>query len=210
MTNSEIIQLKNNPKIYSPDFFLLKGNYKWLLKNRIIFLPGTKIIIMNWEDEDDFDFNDDMSDEEQNEFEREYEEEKKRRKNHPLVIQGEEIYNTVSAIVECIPDEDREVYASTLMESAMIIPAKIAGAVGCDSWLLSMQNAAIIRYHAEYLLTSTSGLKIFTKTDKDYIKILREEMTRFREIFSEWVQEIHKIPDDEYPDEWGLFIRNPS
>src|ERR1044072_1691899 len=100
---------------------------------------------MNWEDDDDFDFNDDdMSAEEREEFEREYQQEKKRQKNHPLFIHANEILNTVRAIVDCFPHEEREMYANTMMESAMIIPAKIAGALGSNSWLLSMQNAALI------------------------------------------------------------------
>jgi hypothetical protein len=131
---------------------------------------------MNWEEEDDFDFNDDMSEEEKKEFDREQKQERKRLKNHPLNIQAKEILHTVIAIVDSIPDKGKEMYRNTMMESAMIIPAKIAGTMGSNSWLLSMQNAALIRHHAEYLLISTNDLKIFTKTDKNYIKLLREEM----------------------------------
>jgi hypothetical protein len=163
---------------------------------------------MNWEDDDDFDFNDDMSEEDSKEFEREQKQERKRLKNHPLFIQANELLDIVSAIVESIPEEGKEIYGNTLMESAMIIPAKIAGAMSSGSWLLSMQNAALIRHHAEYLLVSTNGLKIFTKTHADHIKLLREEMIRFRELFNDWAKEIHAMPEEEFVDDWGLFIRS--
>ena len=163
---------------------------------------------MNLEDDDDFDFNDDMSEEERDAFERKYNEDRKRQKNHPLFLQANEVLHIVSVIAENILDEEKDMYGSAMMESAMVIPAKIAGAMSSESWLLSMQNAAIIRHHAEYLLTSTNGLKIFTKTDKDYIKLLREEMIRFKSLFNEWVKEIHAIPEEEFVDDWGLFIRN--
>ena len=70
-----------------------------------------------------------------------------------------------------------------------------------------MQNAAIIRYHAEYILTSTSGLKIFTDADINYVQLMRNEVLRFRTLFNDWVMEIQDFEQEEYEDEWGLFVR---
>jgi hypothetical protein len=135
-------------------------------------------------------------------------EEEKKRKNHPLTRQAEEIYQVVSALLDRAPDEeDLSIYAEPMRDSAMIIPVKIAGAMGSGSWLLSMQNAAIIRSHAEYLLTATSGLKYEAKIDQQYVKMLREEMIHFRELFVEWIKELHEMEDEDFTDEWGLFLR---
>ncbi|HLG04389.1 MAG TPA: hypothetical protein VI731_12395 [Bacteroidia bacterium] len=161
---------------------------------------------MTWDNDDDFNF--EMSDEENEEYEREEKKKEEYRMNHPITKQGEEVYRTVRALVESISDEGaRNSYGSILMESAMIIPAKIAGAFGSESWLLMMQNAAIIRSHAEYLLTATSGMKYEEMADLRYVQLMREEMTRFRTVFVEWVKEIHQMEEEEYVDEWGLFIR---
>jgi len=160
------------------------------------------------EDDNDFNFNfDDLSDEEKEEIERE---EKARRaaiKNNPAYKKAMEIYETVNALVESLDEDGKEMYKSILLESAIMIAPKIAGAIGSESWLLSMQNAAIVRYHAEYLHTSTSGLRMFTKAQKDYVKLLRTEIEEFRELFKEWVKTFHKLDHEEYTDEWGLFIR---
>jgi len=118
-----------------------------------------------------------------------------------------EVLKTTSALVESLSDEDKEFHERTLMESAYILAPKIAGVMGSESWILSMQNASIIRYHAEYLLTSTSGLRIFTKAEKDYVQVLRTEVEEFRELFKEWVQTFKKLEQEEYVDEWGLFLR---
>lgn len=165
---------------------------------------------MNWEDEDDFgEFNfDDLTPEEKEAFNRKMREEEKMRKNHPMTRQGEEIYRVVTALVESIKDEEeREMFGTTLLESCMIIPAKLAGAIGSESWLVCMQNAAIIRSHAEYILTATSGMRYEADIDQVYVQMLREEMLKFRDLFAEWVQEIHRMEDEEYVDEWGLFMR---
>ncbi len=160
-------------------------------------------------DNDDFDFNfDDLSPEEMEELEKEQKEKDKRMRTSPVFIKAKDVLNTVRALIESLSEEDREFYESTLIESAMMLAPKIAGAMGSESWLLSMQNAAIVRYHAQYLLTSTSGLKIFTGAQKEYVQVLRTEMEEFRELFKEWVNSFDKLENEDYTDEWGLFIRN--
>jgi hypothetical protein len=130
-----------------------------------------------------------------------------RLKKFPLYIKSMEILDTIDAICASMDSKDHNIYASILRESAMMIPPKIAGAYGSQSWMVCMQNASIIRYHAEYLLTSTSGLKHFTKTDKSYIQVMREDILAFQELFVEWVSTFDKMEDDDFEDKWGLFNR---
>ncbi|MBN4065891.1 hypothetical protein JYT51_01000 [Candidatus Amoebophilus asiaticus] len=163
---------------------------------------------MTWDDDDIFDFDyDDLSQEEKDEIDREIHAKRVKLKNHPLYKKANEISDIVSALIESLPEDLREMYESTLLESSMILSPKIAGAMGCDSWLICMQNASIIRHHAEYLLTSTSGLKAFGKPDEDYVQVLRDEMFDFQKLFKEWVGSFHKMNWEEYEDEWGLYIR---
>lgn len=111
------------------------------------------------------------------------------------------------AIVESLPEEGKDMYESTLLESAYILAPKLAGAIGSESWLICMSNAALIRYHGDYLLSSTSGLKYFTNAEKDYVALMRKEMLEFQQLFKEWVIEFNKLEREEYEDEWGLFLR---
>lgn len=160
------------------------------------------------EDDDDFDFNfDDLSDEEKEEIEKQQREERQALETSPIYIKAFEIYNTVNALVESLSDDDKEFYQSILLESSMILAPKIAGAFGSESWLICMQNASIIRYHAEYLHNSTSGLRLFTKAQKEYVQLFRTDMEEFRELFKEWVKTFDKLEHEEYVDEWGLFLR---
>lgn len=158
-------------------------------------------------DDDDFDFDsEDMSQEEQDELDKEMKQREKRIHDHPLFKKAEAVYQLVSALVESLPQEAREMYAPSLYESSMMLTPKLAGAIGSESWLLSMQNAAIIRYHAQYLLTSTSGLKMFEEVNVDYIKLLRKEIIEFQALFKDWVNSLSNL-DDEGEDEWGLFSK---
>jgi hypothetical protein len=164
---------------------------------------------MNWNDDDDNDFNsdsDELSEEEMKKFEWERKQKYKAIHNHPLYILAVEIMETVNALNESIVDDrDRQMYEMTLTESSLMLAPKIAGAMGSGSRILSLQNASIIRYHAEFLLTSTSGLKSLDSVDKKYVQLLREDMIEFRRLFKIWVKEIKKMKKDDYEDEWGLY-----
>ena len=184
-------------------------NNRVFLFSRFTFAADFKTYDMNWNDDDDdfgFDF-EDLSPEEKEAIDREMKEKDQKIKNHPLRKQAEEIYRIVTALHESIEDEMERDMFSPAIESCMIIPAKIAGAMASESWLLSMQNAAIIRSHAEFLLTSTSGLKYEGNADQRYVKMMREEMLKFKDLFVEWIKEIHAMEKEEYTDEWGLFLR---
>jgi hypothetical protein len=137
----------------------------------------------------------------------EFERKQKRRKNMPIYQKAMDIAKTVRLLGSTLEGDDKEMYEYHLNESAMIMAAKLGGAIGSGSWLLSMQNASIVRSHAEWMLTATSGLKHMTKADRDYVKVLRTDMEEFRELFNEWVKEIHKMDKDDFEDEWGLFVR---
>lgn len=164
---------------------------------------------MAWnDDDDDFNFDpDNMSPEEKEELDKEMKERHKRIYQHPLFKKAKAVDEMVAALIESLPEQAGEMYGSILRESSMMLAPKLAGALGTDSWLLNMQNAAIIRYHAEYLKTSTSGLKMFDDVDVNYTQLLRKEMTEFQVLFKEWVRSLDKLDDEGYEDEWGLFIK---
>lgn len=171
---------------------------------------------MNLDDDDnDFDFDyDDLSPEEKEEIERKIKERNQHRENHPLYLQAKKIYSTVDSLLASFKEGSHaEMYGSTMMESAMMLAPKLAGAMGSESWLLSMQNAVLIRYHSEHLLVSTSGLKMFDgeeehAVDSNYVQILRDEVLEFQRLFREWIKEVHQLEHEDYIDEWGLFIRD--
>lgn len=151
-----------------------------------------------------------LSEEEKAEMDREHKEDWARMENHPLNKKSREILGIVDALIDSLPEEER-VYHEAVRESAMMLGPKFAGAFGSDMWLLVMQNAAIMRYHAEYVATGVNGFEIFgqEKADVRYLKMLREEMDEYKRLFKEWMEEVHAMPRDAEmdDDDWGVFLR---
>ena len=85
---------------------------------------------MDWDGDDDYDFDyDSLSPEEKEEIERDMREKDEKLHNHPLYKKAEDIYETVHAFIECLDGDMKEMYGSTLMESAMMLAPKIAGGI---------------------------------------------------------------------------------
>ena len=164
-----------------------------------------------WNDDDDDDSMENMSEEESRDFEQKLKAEDAYMRNHPMYKQSNDICDIVVAILQSLPENERDMH-SPLLESAYMLGPKFAGACNCGSWLLAMQNAAIIRHHAAYIATATYGFNIFGKEEVDqrYVQLLRDEMKKFRTIFNDWVKEINEMEkdEDEMEDEWGLFVRS--
>jgi hypothetical protein len=160
------------------------------------------------DDDDNFDLNEDFSEEDMAHFEKQRKEDEARVKKHPLLLQAKEILHIVDLLIDSAPDnEENESYTSTLKESAMIMLVKLSSGLRTDSYVLGMQNAAIIRDHAEYLRLSNHMLKGMEGFDLNYVKMFREEMEKFRLLFKNWAAELHSMEADYVDEDWGLFIK---
>jgi hypothetical protein len=110
-------------------------------------------------------------------------------------------------IGELIDDEAEEFKPlveskSLFLESAYIIPAKIAGcaAVFYD---LKMENAALVRKASRELLTFCRSLEMFGFKETQYLDIIRDEVEELRLLFIDWVDGFDAY--DYIIDRWGLF-----
>jgi hypothetical protein len=149
-----------------------------------------------WEDDDD------------DENEGDYDPEAERRKLEALPIYKKalEILDLTQQIVDTFDDEDTaKIHRQIMLEDAMIIPAKIAGAEAMDDYILKMENATVIKIHARSLLTQTSSAKYLDLQDERYLKLLRDEIEVFRLLFKEWVLSF-EIDTTKEGDGWGLFV----
>lgn len=125
----------------------------------------------------------------------------------PLYQKAEQIFKITQGLVEIVPADNEFLQETTvrfMLEDAMIIPAKIAGAHGVELYDLKMENATIIRKAARDLYVQTGSLRFEEDVqDKDYINLLRNEIDEFRLLFIDWVASFDMwsyIKDD-----WGLF-----
>ena len=125
----------------------------------------------------------------------------------PLYQKAEQIFKITQRLIETVPADNEFLQETTvrfMMENAMIIPAKIAGAQAVELYDLKMENATIIRKAARELSVYAGSLR-FEKdiVDQDYILLLRKEIDEFRILFIDWVagfDEWNYIKDD-----WVLF-----
>lgn len=115
----------------------------------------------------------------------------------------------VHSLMLAIPEDDEYLQATKgfMVEDAMIMASKIAGAEGGDLYSIRMQNAAIIRDHAMHLYVQVGSLR-FHKSFKDieYVTLLRDDIEEFRLLFIDWVASFDK--SNHMWDEWELF--NPE
>lgn len=76
-----------------------------------------------------------------------------------------------------------------MVENALIIPAKIAGALEeAMDYDIKMENATLIRKAARELLMDAQNVQVHGFKDVEYLDILRNEIEEFRELFAEWVK----------------------
>jgi hypothetical protein len=127
--------------------------------------------------------------------------------NHPLQLNIDELSNTIKALLKSAQAEDDYLKAQKelIQQSLLITKAKLYSSLRSTNYLVCMQNASIIRYHAEYLRLSSHTLNETEQFNKSYVAVFRQEMEEFRELFKVWVQEIKQMDKEELEDEWGLF-----
>lgn len=159
------------------------------------------------DDDDDFEMNEEFSEEDMERAEKEMEEKERRTKKHPLYLQAKEVLNIVDVLYDLTKEGSmHQSHVATMRDSAMMVYVKVSSGLRMDDYVICMQNAAIIRDHAQYLRLSNHSLKAFKTFEKKYIDMFREEMEKFRKLFKIWAKEIHQM-DQDVNDEWGLFVK---
>ena len=127
--------------------------------------------------------------------------------NMPIYQKAEQIFRLTEGLVQIIPVENEFLQETTvryMLENAMLIPVKIAGAEGGDLYDLRMENATIIRKAARELYVQAGSLRYEEGiTDKDYIELLRNTIEEFRLLFIDWVANFDMW--NYIKDSWGLF-----
>lgn len=124
----------------------------------------------------------------------------------PIYQKAELIFKLVQSLIASLPEEDDYIQQTKhlMLEDAMIITTKIAGAEGGNMYSIRMTNAAIIRDHAMHLHLQVGSLRFHKKyKDLEYVALIRSEIDAFRLLFIEWVKSFDT--NNYYWDEWELF-----
>lgn len=126
-------------------------------------------------------------------------------KKLPIYKKGMEIYEVVDHICQLIPDDDEMLghVKSIMLEDAMLLTVKVAGATAGGLYDLKMEAAAIIRKAARELMVQNHSLEMFGFEHVEYYDIVRKLLEEYRLLFIDWVAGFDKW--DYVIDRWGLF-----
>lgn len=126
-------------------------------------------------------------------------------KELPIYKKGMEIFEVVHQICELIPDDDEMLghVKGVMLEDAMLLTVKVAGATGGQLYDIKMESAAIIRKAARELMIQNHSLEMFGFEHVEYYQIVRDLIEEYRLLFIDWVAGFDKW--DYIIDRWGLF-----
>jgi hypothetical protein len=118
---------------------------------------------------------------------------------------GIEIKELVEEIIDLIPEEKEMqlLIGKQLSESATNILLKIMCSDVGVLYDMKMENAVIVRYYANCVLSAASMLGEYEYEYKEYLPMIKEKMEEFRALFKVWVASFD--PKLALEDEWGLF-----
>ncbi len=124
--------------------------------------------------------------------------------SHPLMKKAKEIVSLTHALVGSLDEARKELYGGMMMEDAMVMSAKFAGAEGVSDYILKMENAIIMKVHAGHLHSMTYQLAMEETHAEEHLNLLREAIEEFKVLFVIWVKSFDSA--NKYDDGWGLFI----
>jgi len=131
--------------------------------------------------------------------------EKENYKGLPLFKKGKEIFEVVDQICQLIPDDNEPLsdIKGIMLEDAMMLTVKIAGASAGQLYDIKMEAATIIRKSANSLMVQNHTLEMFGFEHVEYFQIVRDLLEEYRLLFIDWVSKFDKW--DYVIDRWGLF-----
>lgn len=126
-------------------------------------------------------------------------------KELPLYKKGMEIFEVVDRICQLIPDDNEPLQhvKGIILEDAMMLTVKVAGATAGQLYDIKMEAAAIIRKSARNLMIQNHSLEMFGFEHVEYFQIVRNLLDEYRLLFIDWVSEFD--PWNYIIDRWGLF-----
>jgi hypothetical protein len=126
-------------------------------------------------------------------------------KELPIYKKGWEIFEVVDQICQLIPDDDEHLahVKSVMLEDAMMLTVKVAGATAGQLYDIKMEAAAIIRKAALNLMVQNHSLEMFGFEHVEYFQIVRNLLEEYRLLFIDWVAKFDRW--NYIIDRWGLF-----
>jgi len=122
---------------------------------------------------------------------------------HPLMKKAKDVVDLTRALVGSLDEARKELYGSIMMEDAMIMSAKFAGAEAIPDFVAKMENAMLMKIHAKSLNSMTYQLAMEETHAEEHLQLLRAAIEEYRKLFLEWIKGFD--PAEKYDDGWGIF-----
>ena len=116
---------------------------------------------------------------------------------------AKDIFALTRALVGSLDEARRELYGNIMMEDAMVMSAKFAGAESISDYVLKMEKAVIMKVHAKNLNSMTYQLAMEETHAEEHLELLREAIEEYRVLFIEWQKGFD--PNEKFDDGWGIF-----
>ncbi|MEP0712547.1 MAG: hypothetical protein ABJC55_11530, partial [Algoriphagus sp.] len=107
------------------------------------------------------------------------------------------------ALVGSLDEARKELYGNIMMEDAMVMSAKFAGAESISDYVLKMEKAVIMKVHAKSLNSMTYQLAMEETHAEEHLELLREAIEEYRKLFLEWQRGFDR--SEKLDDGWGIF-----
>ncbi|MCS5491207.1 hypothetical protein [Algoriphagus limi] len=122
---------------------------------------------------------------------------------HPLMKKAKEIVGLTRALVGSLDEARKELYGSIMMEDAMVMSAKFAGAESIPDYVIKMEKATLMKIHAKSLNSMTYQLAMEETHAEEHLELLRTAIEEYRKLFIEWIKGFD--PNQKFDDGWGIF-----
>jgi hypothetical protein len=122
---------------------------------------------------------------------------------HPLMRKAKDIVALTHALVGSLDEARKELYGGLMMEDAMVMSAKFAGAEALEDYVAKMENATIMKVHAKSLRAMTYQLAVESTHAEEHLQLLRDAIEDYRKLFIKWVRGFDS--SEKYDDGWGIF-----
>ena len=102
---------------------------------------------------------------------------------HPLMKKAKDVVDLTRALVGSLDEARKELYGSIMMEDAMIMSAKFAGAEAIPDFVAKMENAMLMKIHAKSLNSMTYQLAMEETHAEEHLQLLRAAIEEYRKLF---------------------------
>ncbi|MFD2161250.1 hypothetical protein ACFSJU_02540 [Paradesertivirga mongoliensis] len=121
----------------------------------------------------------------------------------PVYQKAREILILAEHICDSLKDDDQKEHIEhQILSNASVLGAKIAGAAGCESYTLKMENLLKIKFAVREMFEGILFARLIKINPNDYVQLMRDAIEEFRIEFVKWIRTFD--PTGDLKDDWAI------